>query len=547
MNGCRMKLLRVNNNHFYSWGMMKEKDSQLLVEQKKVLSGLRTSIVLFPFLVTCFSGIYTGLFIFGLTTEPVSAFTTFTDFVHYGSELSPLFTSFFYVPFVLVFLWSRPIIKFINDPADETLRQVTRSKIENVSKSIVYMYVILFLSRIFRHYLSFSEVMIWPRFIYCILPAMFLSVLTQTVFMIIFVNTSIFGRDGLFAVLYEKEELYEKPAGRSFSLWTRVLLLSVFNNLVPMGFIVYLFYYRCSFVADTQAVQAVVMALYYSMIITVVGLGYLSTGFSRPVNELNRKMNRLANGDFDVKTRIYSNDEIGALKLHFNEMVDKLKERERMNDMFGKYLSVEIARKLIEGDINLGGEEVSAAVLFSDIRNFTSMSENMSPSEVIEFLNRYFSFITEPILQRQGVINKFIGDAVMVIFSPVFGNDRYCEQAVLTAVEMKKQLVLFNEKYPQYKHVEFGVGIHAGLLVAGNVGVKERLEYTVLGDTVNLASRLEGKTRELGKDIIISHAVVKDLDEDMDDQITIEDVDVISVKGKEEKIKVYTVHSHAHS
>jgi adenylate cyclase len=129
----------------------------------------------------------------------------------------------------------------------------------------------------------------------------------------------------------------------------------------------------------------------------------------------------------------------------------------------------------------------------------------------------------------------------MVIFSPVFGNEHYCEQALLTAVEMKAHLVEFNVRFPEYNGVEFGIGIHAGVLIAGNVGVKERLEYTVIGDTVNLASRLEGKTKELKKDIIISEAVLKGLTEDLPEQITVENVDIIQVKGKEEKIKVFTV------
>jgi adenylate cyclase len=464
-----------------------------------------------------------------------------SQFLQYGTETRSTFGGFPLLAFLLVYLWARPVFKFIADPENDELREVTRHKVENISQSVFHLYVILFIVTIGREYYRFSEVLIPGRFWYCILPAVFLSYLTQVVFMTIYVNTNLFSRDSLFVSLYSKEELYQKQGGRTFTLWTKVLLLTVFNNLLPIGTIVYLFYGRYAFALNRPVLQTVTFSLYYSLIITIVGLGFLSKGFSRPVTELNKKMDLLAAGDFNVKSRIYSNDEIGALKLHFNEMVDKLRDREKMNEMFGRYLSVEIAKKLFEGDVNLGGEEVSAAILFSDIRNFTSMSEKMSPSEVIQFLNRYFSFITEPILKRQGVINKFIGDAVMVIFSPVFGNEHYCEQALLTAVEMKAHLVEFNVRFPEYNGVEFGIGIHAGVLIAGNVGVKERLEYTVIGDTVNLASRLEGKTKELKKDIIISEAVLKGLTEDLPEQITVENVDIIQVKGKEEKIKVFTV------
>jgi adenylate cyclase len=194
----------------------------------------------------------------------------------------------------------------------------------------------------------------------------------------------------------------------------------------------------------------------------------------------------------------------------------------------------------MDGELSLGGEEVQGAVLFSDIRGFTAMSEKMSAPEVVEFLNRYFSFVAEPILERGGVINKFIGDAVMVIFSPVFGQENYQKQAVLTALDMRKALERFNKKYPEYGQVGFGVGIHAGNLVAGNIGVQDRLEYTVIGDTVNLASRLEGQTKELTRDIIVSETVAKALDEGFASEVALEEVTTVTVKGKDELITVYS-------
>jgi adenylate cyclase len=266
----------------------------------------------------------------------------------------------------------------------------------------------------------------------------------------------------------------------------------------------------------------------------------LFKSIKEPIDVLGEKMQRLASGDFSVQTSVLFNDEIGRLKLNFNLMVDQLREREEIKETFGRYVSIEVARHLIGNrKVALGGENIDATVLFSDIRNFTSMSEKMSPEEVVSMLNTYFSYITEPIMENRGVINKFIGDAVMAVFTPHLGSDNHVQDAVKAALGMRARLEELNRsgklKYP----VSFGVGLNTGRLVAGNIGTEKRFEYTVIGDTVNVASRMESLSKSLSHDIIISQGTFEAIPADFRETLTIEKTEPVQIKGKSQPASVY--------
>ncbi|HNT98629.1 MAG TPA: adenylate/guanylate cyclase domain-containing protein, partial [Elusimicrobiales bacterium] len=239
------------------------------------------------------------------------------------------------------------------------------------------------------------------------------------------------------------------------------------------------------------------------------------------------------------RTRIYFSDEIAWLKAGYNEMIAGLKEREELHDTFGKYLSIEIARELIKNKkVNLGGETIEAAVMFCDIRNFTPLSEKLSATGVVDFLNDYFRHITPPIAENNGVINKFIGDAVMAIYTPLLGSEDYVADALRAAAGMRAALSVFNDSGKAPGKVEFGVGVHCGRLVAGNIGTSERLEYTFIGDTVNAASRIEGKTRDLDTDILVSGQVLSALGPDKAG-FGFESVGKVPLKGKSEPMELF--------
>lgn len=284
---------------------------------------------------------------------------------------------------------------------------------------------------------------------------------------------------------------------------------------------------------------AVIAGIMFIFQLTSIALFRLNV--QKPINALVGRMKSVAAGDFGCKTSVLYSDEIGKLKGHFNMMLDGLIEREKIKDTFGKYVSIEIAEKILKtGKVNLAGEEIRATVLFSDIRNFTPLSEKLTPSELIRFLNVYFSHITKPIMENRGVINKFMGDAVMAIFSPVFGVKDHSTAGLRAAIGMKSALRDFNS-LKAHPSVGFGVGLHTGDLIAGNVGTENRLEYTVLGDTVNVAARIESQTKSVKTEILISSIVMQEINSSDFPGVRFIECAPVLMKGKSHPMSLFRV------
>ncbi|HWP07691.1 MAG TPA: adenylate/guanylate cyclase domain-containing protein [Polyangiaceae bacterium] len=234
---------------------------------------------------------------------------------------------------------------------------------------------------------------------------------------------------------------------------------------------------------------------------------------------------------------IRTGDELESLAEHFNAMVQGLKERDRLKETFGRYVTRQVAEHLMKGNLKLGGELVPVTVLFSDIRSFTAISERMEPPALLDFLNEYFSGMVESVLSHQGVVDKFIGDAIMAVFGAPVPQPDDALQAVKAALEMQRRLAKINENFRErgLPEIRTGIGLHSGQVVAGNMGHIERMEYTVIGDAVNLASRLESMTKELKCDVILSEDLYKQVEAD----VVAEPLQRIKVKGREQDVMVY--------
>jgi adenylate cyclase len=170
---------------------------------------------------------------------------------------------------------------------------------------------------------------------------------------------------------------------------------------------------------------------------------------------------------------------------------------------------------------------------------FTSMSEKMSPEEVVTMLNTYFAYITEPIMANNGVINKFIGDAVMAVFTPHLGSENHVEDAIKAAKEMRERLANLNNSKELKSEIKFGIGLNTGPLIAGNIGTQKRFEYTVIGDTVNVASRMESLSKALEHDIILSESTAEKIDKEFAKTLILEKSDPVQIKGKSLPMPVY--------
>ena len=281
------------------------------------------------------------------------------------------------------------------------------------------------------------------------------------------------------------------------------------------------------------------------MLISFIITHGLSRLILNPLKNLTEASKRIQNGDYKSRVGIVTSDELGALADSFNDMADSLAEKEFMRDTFGKIVDPEVRDYLMSGSgkeslgAALGGETREVTVLFCDIRSFTAMSEKMEASEVVQLLNKYFTALGKCIAAHHGIINKYIGDAIMAIFGAPVKSENSARDAFLAALDMRKTLVEVNEDFKKegFPEVHFGIGIHTGPVFAGTIGAENRMEYTVIGDTVNTASRLESLCKTYTKDLILSEASAEKLGKESAGLSFVADAEI---RGKSQPMKLYT-------
>ena len=212
----------------------------------------------------------------------------------------------------------------------------------------------------------------------------------------------------------------------------------------------------------------------------------------------------------------------------------------RLRSAFSHYLSPEVVKELLKNqdDLVLDGEERELSILFSDIRRFTSMAEKMSPDNLCAFLNEYLTPMTEAVMERRGTVDKFIGDAIMAFWNAPLDTPNHVFHACECALAMLHELDKLNNSWRKrgLPEVRIGVGIHSGVARVGNMGSRQRFDYTIMGDSVNLASRLEGLTRLYGVDILVSDAVYALVKEN---DFFFRKIDTVRASGKTTPVTLY--------
>lgn len=271
-------------------------------------------------------------------------------------------------------------------------------------------------------------------------------------------------------------------------------------------------------------------------LLSVLGAFLIARSVTRPVLKLAEGARSVEHGDYTKSVDIKQHDEIGRLANSFNHMLKGLVERDHIRNLLGKVVSPAIAEELLARDIELGGEEREVTVLFSDIRDFTGLCENRSPQDILTLLNAYLTEVSGVVEVNGGVVDKYIGDCMMAIFGAPLDYANHAERAIKTALGICEAIQKFNKNVTLYGWPELnaGVGINSAQVVAGNMGSITRLNYTVIGDGVNLASRLEALTKRYGVNILVS-ATTKQLASNY----LFRELDVVCVKGKREAITIY--------
>ena len=235
---------------------------------------------------------------------------------------------------------------------------------------------------------------------------------------------------------------------------------------------------------------------------------FYSNTLSRPIVNLVEGTKKITEGQYLYIDEPKTIDEVTTLTKAFNLMAKGLKEREKLKGAFGKFINKEIAQQILEGgELQLGGKRNEATIFFSDIRSFTAISENMQPEQVVEFLNEYMTIMVAIIHKHNGVVDKYIGDAIMAVWGTPIKTGNDVENALEATLEMRLALIQLNidrAKRNQFP-IKIGCGLNTGTVISGQIGSPERLEYTVIGDAVNLASRVESLSKPFAVDIVITH------------------------------------------
>jgi class 3 adenylate cyclase len=261
----------------------------------------------------------------------------------------------------------------------------------------------------------------------------------------------------------------------------------------------------------------------------------LARGISAPVSELEAGAREIRQGNLGVRVQPRTHDELGRLARAFNEMADGLQLKEKYRGVLDKVVSPEVAEELLNGKIDLGGELRSVTVLFCDIRGFTPLTEGMEPHAVLAMLNNHMTAMTEIVRRHGGIVDKFVGDELMAVFGAPKSSGQDALSAARAACEMIAKRAELNSLPATDRRFEIGIGLNTGEVVAGNMGSDKQLSYTVLGKTVNLASRLCGAASP--GQILASAATI----EAAGPGITATPLDPVNVKGFSSAIHVFNV------
>jgi adenylate cyclase len=348
-------------------------------------------------------------------------------------------------------------------------------------------------------------------------------------------------RERQVAATLDRETITRLPPGMLFSLPRKFLVVTLGAVILVTASLGFLWLAENPTMNLVDARKAVFVELVF---VSVVVLGYVVNLVASYALNMRRHFERQTNvlravreGDLSRWVPITTRDEFGQIAEYTNTMIEGLKERERVKELFGKVVSPRVAERLLdhEGEL-LGGQRQKLVILMSDVRGFTSRSEGTDPEQLVRDLNLYFQDMVEQVQRHGGIVDKFIGDGLLAFFGLDQDEDA-AERALAAARGMLAQLPHLNERLSS--PVEIGIGLHHGEVVAGAIGSQDRLEFTIIGDAVNTASRMEGLTKRLNTPLVLSQAVSEKLGAGA--RRALVDLGEHQVRGRNEAIHVFGI------
>ena len=272
---------------------------------------------------------------------------------------------------------------------------------------------------------------------------------------------------------------------------------------------------------------ATAVAATVSLVLTLM----LSNSISEPLLQLQGATRRIGRGDFGTRVPVVTTDETGDLARSFNEMAAGLAERERIREAFGTYLDREVAEHILREGTSLAGEEVEVTVMFLDVRDFTGFADRSPAPQVVAMLNRLFELVVPVVHSHGGHVDKFVGDGLLAVFGAPRRQKDHADKALGAAIEIARCV---EERFGG--ELEIGIGLNSGTVVAGNIGGAGRLEFSVIGDAVNVAARVEAATRTTGDTVLIAERTRRLL---KDDELDFTERPEVTLKGKRQSVTLY--------
>jgi class 3 adenylate cyclase len=348
--------------------------------------------------------------------------------------------------------------------------------------------------------------------------------------------------------LFPEGGLSEVKGVRHVSVRARLIVIFLLSSVIPVAMLGVMAYNHArAALADPARSDAIIQTLAIGIVFVAAActLGALRMAFfvsgsvAGPLRSLESAMAEVERGRLDTRCPVVSTDEIGRVTDGFNRMVRGLQEREMLRETFGKYVSQEIRDEILAGRVALEGQVREATILFADLRDFTTWVEASDPRDVVRDLNSYFTEMETAIRGQGGLVLQYIGDEIEAVFGAPVDKPDHAAAAVRAAGEMRRRLAAWNAARrasgkPTLRH---GIGVHTGTVVAGNIGSSERLSYALVGDPVNLASRLQGLTKELAADVLVSGTTRARVGE----ELSLRPLPAVRVKGRKAEVEVYAL------
>ncbi len=352
-------------------------------------------------------------------------------------------------------------------------------------------------------------------------------------------------RRRIIPILFPEGRLSDQKMAATLSIRTRLMILYGAICLIPM--------FQTALVtnvasplelsdADLRAVLVNTGTFAIILFAFTASYGFwlaklFARNLSEPARQIVEATEKIRAGETDVKVQVVSNDEIGYLGDRVNEMAKGLKEREQIRKLLNLFTSPEISREILSGRTFEGAEIRRVTLLFSDMRGFSGMAERLPPELVLDAVNSYFDQMTEAVIEHGGIILQYVGDEIEAVFGAPLDDPLHADKAVAAALAMRERLTKLNEKRAGRGEelLRHGIGIHTGTALAGLVGSRRKLSYAMVGDTVNIASRIQDLTKELKCEILISGQTHEALTVPRKSEGPL----TLSVKGKTKTVEVF--------